>query len=87
MEQHEFAAGTGQVIVVYDVADISVEIIPSAVFAEIAADAAARAERGQWVISMAVMPTRHGGTAWGDEGSGFQTKASVVVVYGETKGG
>jgi hypothetical protein len=31
---------------------------------------------------MTAMPLRHAGAALGNEGSGYETKAVVVVVYG-----
>jgi hypothetical protein len=32
-------------------------------------------------LSITSMPLRHGGTVFGQEGSGFQTKVAVAVLY------
>ena len=79
--QHEFAAGPDQVIVVYQPADTSVEIDAGSIFAQVARDAATRGQNGLRILSMAVMPLRHAGTWLGNNGSGFETKVAVVVVY------
>ena len=81
MDQNEFQAGPDHTIVVYSPPDMSVELDPVAIFAEVAADAAARAARGLRILSMTSMPLRHGGTYVGQEGSGFQTKVAVAVVF------
>ena len=79
--QHEFRAGPDQRIVVYHVTDTGEELNPIAIFAEIAEDAARRAEKGQRIVSIAPLSTRHSGAYLGRQGSGFETKASVAVVY------
>ena len=81
MEHHEFEAGPDHVIVLYLPPDMSSEIDPVAIFSEIAADAAERAGSGMRILSMTTMPLRHGGLWAGAEGSGYQTKTSVAVVY------
>ena len=81
MEQQEFEAGPDHVIVVYLPADTGSELDPVAIFGEIAADAAARASSGHRILSMTAMPLRHGGLWAGAEGSGYETKNSVAVVY------
>jgi hypothetical protein len=78
----ELRAGPDQVLVVYQPQDTSSEIDPLAVFSAIAADAEQRAANGEWVVSMTAMPLRHAGTALGQEGSGYETKTAVAVVYG-----
>jgi hypothetical protein len=78
----ELPAGPDQTIVVYRPMDLSSELEPVSIFSAIAADAEARAARGEWIVTMAVMPLRHAGTAFGQEGSGYETKAAVAVVYG-----
>ena len=78
----EYAAGADQAIVVYEPPDLGYELDPQMIFATIANDAAARAERGDWIVSMSVLPLRHAGTAFGNGGSGYETKAAVAVVYG-----
>lgn len=81
MEQTEFAAGPDHVIVVYLPPDMSMEINALEVFAAVAADAAARAPSGQRLLSMTSMPLRHAGAWLGQEGSGYQTKIAIAVVY------
>ena len=79
--QNEFRAGPDQRIVVYHVLDTGEELNPVAIFAEIAEDAARRAEQGQRIVSIAPLSTRHSGAYFSREGSGFETKASIAVVY------
>lgn len=79
--QQEFDAGPDQVIVLYQPADVSVELDPVGIFSQIASDAAVRAETGYRIVSVTSMPLRHAGTYLGQEGSGFETKVAVVVVY------
>jgi hypothetical protein len=81
MEMQEFEAGPDHLMVLYLPADLGSEIEPAAIFAEIAADASTRAEAGLRLLSMTTMPVRHGGLWAGAEGSGYQTKTSVAVVY------
>jgi hypothetical protein len=33
---------------------------------------------------MTSMALRHAGTAWGNDGSGYETKAAVAVMYGRS---
>jgi hypothetical protein len=80
MTENEFGAGPNQMVVVYVSEDTSEEIDPLALFGHIAADAEQRALAGCRIVSMAVMPLRHGGTLM-NKGGGFQTKTSVAVVY------
>jgi hypothetical protein len=47
----------------------------------IAADARERAGSGLRLLSMTSMPLRHGGIVFGQEGSGYQTKVAVAVLY------
>lgn len=77
----EFEAGPDHTIVVYEPDDMGVELNPVEVFGEVAADAAARAGSGQHILSMTAMPLRHAGTAFGAEGSGYETKVAIGVVY------
>jgi hypothetical protein len=79
--QQEFEAGPDHLIVLYQPADMGSEIDPASIFGAIAADAAARAASGLRILSMTTMPLRHGGLWAGAEGSGYQTKTSVAVVY------
>jgi hypothetical protein len=82
----EYPAGPDQVLVVYAPPDASIELDPLAIASEIAADAATRASGGWRIVSTADMPLRHGGTAFGLQGSGFETKAAILVVYARTAG-
>jgi hypothetical protein len=85
----ELRAGPDQVLVVYRPADLSTEIDPLEIFSAIAADAEGRAANGEWIVSMAAMPLRHAAVGFGREGSGYETKTAVAVVYGRigTPGG
>lgn len=78
----EYQAGPDQVIVVYQPADVGYELNPDTIFATIAQDAERRAQRGEWIVSMTVLPLRHAGTAFGNSGSGYETKTAVAVAYG-----
>lgn len=81
MPPNEFDAGNGQSIVVYISPDTGNEINPTAVYAEIAQDAALRAAGGQHIVSLAAVPTRHSAAFLAREGSGYETKFAVAVVY------
>ena len=81
MTQDEFDAGDGQVIVMYSPEDIGAEIEPRTIFAAIAEDSARRARDGIRIVSTSVVPVRHSGAVLGRQGSGFETKVSIVVVY------
>jgi hypothetical protein len=81
VEQSEFEAGPDQLIVVYAPADMSAELDPMAIFSAVAADAAARAPAGLRILSMTSLPLRHAGAFMGQEGSGYQTKVALAVVY------
>ncbi len=78
----EFEAGANQIIVVYSVPDTGQELDPAGLFGHIAEDASARSQQGWHIVSTAVMPTRHSAVAFGREGSGYETKAGIAVVYG-----
>jgi hypothetical protein len=84
--QLELEAGPDHTIVLYQPADMSMELDPVGIFGAIAADAAARAPNGQRILSMTTMPLRHAGAWMGQEGSGYQTKVAVAVVYEHWKG-
>jgi hypothetical protein len=81
VETNEFAAGAGQSIVVYVSTDTSDEVDPAALYGEIATDAAARLLKGQRIVSLAATPLRHAQSFMGRQGSGYETKISVAVVY------
>jgi hypothetical protein len=82
MTQSEFDAGDGQTIVLYRPIDTGQELEPELLFAEVAEDSGRRAASGQRVVSMAWTPLRHAGAMFGNDGSGYATKAAVAVVYG-----
>jgi len=77
----EFAAGTGQWIVVYTDVDTGNEIDPAALYAQVAADAAVRKAAGQRIVSVCAEPLRHAAAYLGRQGSGYETKMAVAVVY------
>jgi len=77
----ELPAGPHQVLVVYGPADTGNELDPTEIFGAVAADAAARASRGEWIVTMAVMPLRHAGQVF-SEASGDGTNDAIAVVYG-----
>ncbi len=81
MAQTEFPAGPSQSIVVYTSGDVGAEIDPAAMYQAIAKDAEQRALAGWRIVSTAAEPVRHAGTFLGREGSGYETKFSVAVVY------
>jgi hypothetical protein len=81
VQKAEYEAGPNQVIVVYSPQDTGTEIDPVAVFSEVADDAGERAVGGWRIVSTAALPTRHAQAFMGREGSGYDTKMSVVVVY------
>jgi hypothetical protein len=78
----EFAAGEGQVLVLYRSGDTGDELDPAELLAAIAADAALRLETGWRMTSMVTLPLRHAGQkAFAVEGSGYTTKAVFGVLY------
>jgi hypothetical protein len=81
MEPNEFNAGPNQSIVVYVSPDTREEVDATALYGEIAQDAARRAEAGQRIVSMAAVPVRHAQGILAVQGSGFETKVAVAVVY------
>ena len=81
ISSQEFDAGPDHVIVLYQPPDTGAELDPVVIFSGIAADASVRAERGLRILSMTAVPLRHAGTAFGQEGSGYETKGAVAVLY------
>ena len=81
MTQTELSAGPNQKIVVYVSDDTGGEIDPAGLYGAIAQDAEARAASGWRIVSTAAVPVRHAGTFLGRDGSGYETKVSVAVVY------
>ena len=79
--QTEYPAGPDHVIVVYQPPDLGLEIDPANLMGWIAADVRARAATGLRLLSLTSVPLRHAGTAFGNDGSGFQTKVAIAVVY------
>jgi hypothetical protein len=83
MPPTEFDAGNGQSIVVYQSVDTGTEIDPAAMYSQIAQDARTRAAAGFRIVSLAAVPQRHAQVKLGREGSGFETKFTVAVVYAQ----
>ena len=81
VEMQEFEAGPDHVIVVYLPADVGAELDPVGIFGAIATDAASRSSSGLRLLSMTSLPLRHAGVAFGGQGSGYETKTSVAVLY------
>ena len=81
MVPSEFNAGANQSIVVYVSPDTRSEVDPMALYGEIAQDAARRAATGQHIVSMAAVPVRHAQEFLAVQGSGFETKVAVAIVY------
>ena len=81
LEGIELDACPDHVIVLYRPQDIGGEVDSLSIFSAIAADARARASAGLRILSMTGMPLRHAGTAFGNDGSGYQTKAAIAVLY------
>ena len=81
MTPTELDAGPNQVIVVYSPPDTGSEIDPPSVYGAVAADAKTRAAAGWRIVSTSALPTRHAQAFMGREGSGYETKMSVIVVY------
>lgn len=84
MQRSEFQAGANQALVVYSPDDTGSEIDPAEVYSEVAADAAEWAAKGWHIVSTAALPTRHAQAFMGREGSGYDTKMAVIVVYANT---
>ena len=81
MERREFSAGPDQIIVLYLPPDVGTELDPVTIYGEIAADAEARSGSGWRIVTTDALNVRHAGVYIGQDGSGFETKASFVVVY------
>ena len=81
METSEFNAGPNQSIVVYVSPDTREEVDTTSLYGEVAQDAARRAGAGQRIVSMAAVPVRHAQGFLAVQGSGFETKIAVSVVY------
>jgi len=84
MIQSEREAGDGQTIVVYQGDDTGTEIDAGALMDVVAADAAERDRRGRRIAAMTSIPQRHSGAYLGREGSGYETKTAIIVVYAAT---
>ena len=77
----ELEAGPDQSIVLYVPPDVGSELDPGRIYRQVAEDAANRARDGQVITSMHSMPLRHAGVYLGRDGSGFETRVAIVVVY------
>lgn len=76
-----FEAGPNQIIVVYSPADTGSEVDVGAAFSLVAQDAAEKAAAGWRIVSTAALPTRHSQAFMGREGSGYETKMAIAVVF------
>ncbi len=74
-------AGPNQIIVVYSPTDTGAEVDVAAAYGAVATDAADRSASGWRIVSTTAVTTRHAQAFMGREGSGYETKMSVVVVY------
>src|SRR5258708_18699727 len=79
--QQEFDAAPDRVLVVYSPPDVGAELDPVEIFGAVAADASVRAALGLRILSMTSMALRHAGAMFGNDGSGYETKVAVAVVY------
>ena len=77
-------AGPNQIIIVYSPADTSGEVDVAAAYGAVAADATERSASGWRILSTTAVTTRHAQAFMGREGSGYETKISVVVVYSKS---
>jgi hypothetical protein len=81
MQPTVFDAGNNQTIAVYISPDTGAEVDTAAVYAQIAADSRERAAAGERIVSVGAVPLRHAQAYLGREGSGYETKFAVAVVY------
>jgi hypothetical protein len=81
MESTEFKAGPDQMIVVYVSADNGMEVDIVALYAASATDSMRRSLAGQRIAAMTSIPVRHAGQFLAKQGSGYETKVTVTVVY------
>ena len=84
MQKTEWGIGLNQTFVVYVSDDSGNEIDPTAFYSAIANDATQYAQRGLRITAMASVPLRHSQGYIAREGSGYETKMSVSVVYAGT---
>ena len=82
----ELPVGDDQVIVVYEPPDLGVELDAAMLMTDVAADATRRARDGWRIVSLDTLNVRHSGIYLGQQGSGFETKVAIVVVYGRAGG-
>jgi hypothetical protein len=84
MLKTEWGIGLNQTFVVYVSDDTGSEIDPTVFYSNIATDAQQYAQRGLRIAAMASMPLRHSQGYIAREGSGYETKMTVSVVYAGT---
>jgi len=77
----EFAAGAGQSIVVYVSDDDGGEVDPVEIYRYVPTNSARRAQHGVRIVAMSSFPLRHAQAWMAREGSGYQSKIAVAVVY------
>ena len=86
LARSELPVGDDQVIVVYEPPDLGVELDAAMLMTDVAADATRRARDGWRIVSLDTLNVRHSGIYLGQQGSGFETKVAIVVVYGRAAG-
>ncbi len=84
MIKTEWGIGLNQIFVVYVSDDTGSEIDPTVFYSNIATDAQQYAQRGMRISAMASVPLRHSQGFVAREGSGYETKITVSVVYAGT---
>ena len=77
----ELPAGPDRLIVVYQPPDFGTEVDPAGIMAAVAADAERRSADGWRIASIDSMNLRHSGLYVGRQGSGYESKAAVIVLY------
>jgi hypothetical protein len=80
----EWGIGLNQIFVVYVSDDSGNEVDPTAFYSNVAQDAQQYAAKGMRITAMASVPLRHAQGFVAREGSGYETKMSVSVVYAGT---
>lgn len=86
LARSELPVGDDQVIVVYEPPDLGVELDAAMLMTAVAADATRRARDGWRIVSLDTLNVRHSGIYLGQQGSGFETKVAIVVVFGRAGG-
>jgi len=86
MDHREIPVSEDRMLVVYLPPDNGVEVDVGSIMTLVAADAAARGSSGWQLASVDTMNIRHAGVYFGQQGSGFETKLAVTVLYAKANG-